>query len=201
MFNNLINSFDWKNIFAGAVISSITALLVWFIKGLYEYYISAKDLPYSIWGYWFSAEYDIKSNVPDTERNYYLKVKIKRRLYRRVIIVALESLDSNPAKVETKWIVRAKIVQGDVLIGTWRSTVKNTNRYGTAIIKFIDYGRATGYWTGYGQYPIYGYWIMSKDFTDLKNISTSVLQDTKFKSIDVSKYVAEYPAPIKIIGK
>lgn len=192
----LIDSLDWKNILAGAFISSIAALIVWFIKGLYEYYVAAKDLPYPIWGYWFSAEYDIKSNVSDFERNYYLKVKIKRRLYKKVKVVALESLDISPNKVETQWIAKANIVQSDTLVGTWRSTVKNTNRHGTATIKFLDYGRAVGYYTGSAQYPVYGYWIMSKDFNDLKNICTAVLKETNFKNIDVSKFVIEYPAPI-----
>ena len=197
MFNELINIFDWKNIIAGAVISSVSALIVWFVKGLYEYYISAKDLPYPIWGEWYSAEYDIKSNIPDLARNYYLKVKVKRRLYRKVKIVACESIDVKKGQVETKWIARAKIVQGDLLVGTWRSTIKNTNRHGTAIIKFLDYGRASGYWTGSGPYPVYGYWIMAKDFIDLKNISESVINEMSFKTINVSKFVAEFPAPIK----
>lgn len=197
--NELIKTLDWENIIAGAVISSVAALIVWFIKGLYEYYISAKDLPYPIWGQWFSAEYDTKSNIPDTERNYYLRVKIKRRLYRKVKIIAYESLEVKNEQVETKWIVKAKIVQGDVLVGTWRSTIKNTNRYGTVIIKFLDYGRATGYWTGSAPYPVYGYWIMARDFTDLKSISTSVIKETAFKTFNVSKYVAEFPAPLKNI--
>lgn len=174
-------------------------MVVWFLKGLYEYYVAAKDLPYPIWGYWFSAEYDIKSDVADFERNYYLKVKIKRRLYRKLKIVALESVESKKEQVETKWIVKAKIVQGDVLVGTWRSTIKNTNRHGTAILKFLDYGRATGYWTGSGPYPVYGYWIMARDFNDLRNISTSVIKDIGFKSLNVSKFVAEYPAPLRDI--
>jgi len=197
--NDLISTLDWKNIIAGAVISSISAMVVWFLKGLYEYYVAAKDLPYPIWGYWFSAEYDIKSDVADFERNYYLKVKIKRRLYRKLKIVALESVESKKEQVETKWIVKAKIVQGDVLVGTWRSTIKNTNRHGTAILKFLDYGRATGYWTGSGPYPVYGYWIMARDFNDLRNISTSVIKDIGFKSLNVSKFVAEYPAPLRDI--
>ncbi|NOZ62592.1 MAG: hypothetical protein GXO74_13055, partial [Calditrichaeota bacterium] len=121
----ILNSLDWKNLIAGSFISSIVALLVWIIKGLYEYYVSANDLPYPIWGSWFSAEYDVKSNVSDFERNYYLKVKIRRRLYKKVKIVALESVDIDPHKVETKWVVKAKIVQGDTLVGTWRSIVKN----------------------------------------------------------------------------
>jgi hypothetical protein len=133
------------------------------------------------------------------KRNYYLKVKIKRRLNKKVKIVALESLENSPNKVEIKWIVNAKIVQGDTLVGTWRSVVKDTNRYGTAIIKFLDHGRATGYWTGTGQYPVYGYWIMSRKFDDLKKLSTAVIEKTEFKSIDVSKYVIEYPTPVKNI--
>ena len=191
----LLNNIDWKNLLPAVIISSIFAFIFWFIKGLYEYYVSAKDLPYPIWGIWYSAEYDVKSNVEDDDRNYYLKVKVKRRLYKKVKIVAIETLEPDPNKVETKWIVKANIVKGDTLVGTWRSKVKNTNRHGIAMIKFLDYGRATGYWVGAGEYPVYGYWIMSRNYPDLKSVSTSILIETNFKSIDVSKSVIEYPAP------
>lgn len=187
-----IASLDWINLIAGALLSLVSALIAWFIKGLYEYYISAKDLPYPIWGFWYSAEYDSKSEIPDLERNYYLKINIKRRLYRKVKIEVVEDMNDGGLKVETKWVVKAKIVQGDVLIGTWKSTVKNTNRYGTIILKFLDSGRATGYYTGTSKYPVYGYWIITRDFEDLKEICTELLKETHFKNIDVSQFVSKY---------
>ncbi len=175
------------------VLSTVVGFVTWYVKGLWSTYVVSKDLPYRISGRWYSAEYDEKGGEP---RNTILEVKIRRRPRGRVVVEVKKALKPEPS-VETVWKVIATLVQGDSIVGTWKSTVDYTSRHGVAMLKFIDNGRAIGYWVGPAgpDHPVYGYWVMSRDEDDLKQLATHVLHDTKFKSIDVARYVIESPQP------
>lgn len=196
---------DWPNLIGGAVLAFLVSVITWLATGIYGYFVTAKDLPYRIWGRWYSAEFDLKSSTSgegtDSERsgnNTFLCVRIEPRLGRTVVVRALKPIASLPHAVPTKWVVRARLVQGDTLVGTWRSTIKNTNRHGTAILKFLDYGRAVGYWTGLAGegLPVYGYWIMSRDDKDIEMLARTALADAEFRLIDIASVVNKIPPPM-----
>jgi len=200
-----IQQIDWPNLIGGAALALLVSVITWLARGVYAYYVAAKDLPYRIWGRWYSAEFDPKSSTPGggtgSERsgnNTFLCVRIEPRLGRAVVVRALKPIAGLPHGVPTKWVVRAHLVQGDTLVGTWRSTIKNTNRHGTAILKFLDYGRAVGYWTGLvgDDLPVYGYWIMSRDDKDIELLASTVLADTEFRIIDIGSVVKKIPPPV-----
>jgi len=194
--------FDWPNLLAGAAIAFVASLFAWLVKGLYGYYIIARDLPYKIWGIWFSAEFDpkgfIQADLKIKGGNTFLKVRVEPRLGRKIVVRALGPVENLTQIFATKWTVHSRLIKGDTIVGTWRSTVKYTKRYGTAIIKFIDNGRAVGYWTGLGttDEPLYGYWIMSRDIVDIKRLASEVHTKTNFEVINVSSFVINYHPPI-----
>lgn len=113
---------------------------------------------------------------------------------RKIIIEAESPLEDLPQKIPTKWIGHGHLVQGDTFVGIWRSTIKHTSRHGTAIIKFLDHGRALGFWTGSSEtgYPIYGYWIISRTKEDAENIAKTMLTKTNFKTLDLASYAIQY---------
>jgi hypothetical protein len=183
IFTNL----DWPNLLAGLALSAIAGAIALIFKSGYQYFKSARDLP-KITGTWYSAEYDVKGRLPHDERNAFLEVNISRKLNGGVKVSTVKIIDKK--KYPTSWRVEGKTT-GDILMGEWKSTEKNSKRYGVAMLKFIDYGRAVGYWVGLSgyDYPVYGYWILSRDKNDLEKVANTVLIDNKFESIDVSYIV------------
>ena len=203
--NFTTSNIDWINVLAGVIVATASSIVISTIKGLYLRYASAKDLPYPINGTWYSAEFDQKgmiaggvSGVEHSGRNTFIKVKISRRLGNKIVVNSIRQIDNLPQKISTKWKVIGKIVNGDTLVGTWRSKVKYTSRYGTCILKFIDHGRAVGFWSGIGEsdYPAYGYWIMSKSKSDVELLANTLLERTNFKSYDLAECVKLFFIPI-----
>lgn len=196
-------SFDWPNLIVGAVLGAAIGLVVWILTRAYDSWIVYKDLPYPIGGRWLSAEFDPKGESPREERNTITRVKVRRGLGGSFSIRVLARLPEVRSRPETAWRFSGKLVHGDTLVGTWRSTVKNTKRFGTAIIKFIEYGRAVGYWSGPAgkDYPVYGYWIMSRNEEDLRILAKAVLDKTSFEFVDVVEFVLKMPPPEQIIQK
>ncbi len=209
LYPNMITentNLDWPNLLAGVVLALVSGAIVSLARGLYGFYVIARDLPYPIWGTWFSAEFDQKGGLPSGKhnlelsgRNTFLKIKIKRRFGKKVVIEALGPVDDSPQEVPTKWVVHGHIVKGDTMVGLWRSTVKHTSRHGTAIIKFIDHGRALGYWTGSGEtgYPMYGYWIITRTKDDVVTMANTLLSLTQFTTLDINSFVIQYLQGVK----
>ena len=202
--SEFLASVDWPNLLAGAIVTLGCGGISWLISVLYGRYVSARDLPYKIWGPWFSAEFDPKTTeqtqgneIQMAGHNTFLRVRVRRRLGRGVVIKALGPVAELPHDVPTRWIVRGQLVHGDTLVGTWRSTVPDTNRHGTAMLKFLDHGRAVGYWTGPARdgHPIHGYWIMCRQLEDLKGLANESLTRTQFKIIDVASFIKQCPPP------
>lgn len=200
----LISNFnpqDWPNLivgsFLGAVLTAVLTFVVWFLTRIYESWISSKDLPYPISGTWYSAEFDPREgDVLRESRNAYTEVRVKRGLGGTFSIYVVKQLHESDGRAEISWKFIGKLQNGDTLIGKWQSTVKYTKRYGAAIIKFLDYGRAAGYWIGpVGKdYPTYGYWIMARRKEDVRDLSQKVIEDTQFDFADVVGYVIGSPA-------
>jgi len=198
----VLQALDWANILGGAAVSAVVGLATWMGKGLWATYVASQDLPYRISGRWYSAEYDEKGSPPHDQRNTFLEVRVARRLHGKIVIKALRSVNASSDLVQTRWKVRSRLVQGDTIVGTWRSTVKFTSRHGVAMLKFIDHGRAVGYWAGPAglDYPAYGYWIMAKSEADLRRVATSALRETNFECVDVAGFVVSFPPPTKQDG-
>ena len=118
---------------------------------------------------------------------------MKPSLLGRVKVQSVEQLNPEEKPVETGWIVEGRIRNG-VLIGEWRTTVKGTVRFGSAMLRFLDNGRAVGYWIGVRGFdpPLYGYWIMSKDYDDLKSIISGAVPPGTFEIVDVARRVADF---------
>ena len=193
----ILGGLDWPNLIGGALFGAILGLVVWFLTHVYESWIVSKDIPYRISGTWFSAEYELKGELPREDRNTITKVKVRRCLGGKFRIKVLTRYPDASLKPETSWKFIGKLVHGDTLLGTWKSTLKNTKRYGSAIIKFLDYGRAVGYWNGLAgkEYPAYGYLMMSRDEDDLRVISSAVLKETTFEVFDVVGFLLNMPPP------
>lgn len=128
--NVFLSTLDWNNLLAGAVFAVFTSAIVSLMRGLYGYYIISRDLPYPIWGIWFSAEFDPKGfrpegvhNIELSGRNTFLRIRIKRRLGRKIIIKAENPLEDLPQKIPTKWIGHGHLVQGNTFVGIWKSTI------------------------------------------------------------------------------
>jgi hypothetical protein len=88
---------------------------------------------------------------------------------------------------QTEWSMIGTIPYGgNTLVGQWRSSIPDTKRYGCAVLKFIDNGRAIGYWTGPSRrdYPVYGYWVMARHKSDVEQLGEEILKKTHFKWID-----------------
>jgi hypothetical protein len=189
---------DWLGAMIGASLGALASLLlgfiVWFVRGIFEYKKASTDLKMQIKGNWYSAEFDPKGNVNHEERNTYLKIKLKRKWGNQVIIKSLKKETLSTTKMyETGWIVKGKLV-GETLIGEWYSSVKDSRRFGTVFLKFLEHGRAVGYWVGYSGVtrPVYGYLILSRNLEDLKKISEKVLIEYDFRITDVSHIVENF---------
>ena len=63
----------------------------------------------------------------------------------------------------------------------------NTNRHGAVLLAFCDDGRGIGYYLGYSDAPVYGYWLLSRDEKDLRALSEEVLR--KFSANDLKSIV------------
>lgn len=187
---------DWPNVLMGSLLPILGTFLVWLIGGLKEYNKISKALGTNIKGEWFSAEFDYKHPA----RHALLKVQIKRKIGNKVIIRSLGSINSakSSPKNATAWEVEGKII-GETIIGEWDTTLKNTRRYGAVIIKFLDKGRAVGYWIGYGgaAWPRYGYWLMNRDPGELKKMNELVLSDYDFKAYDVANLIENFDSIIE----
>jgi hypothetical protein len=165
---------DWPNLLAGAIAGSLIAPLPSILIRL-GYMIIGKGASVSITGIWFSAEYDIKS--PDTaKRNTILKVKVRRRLDGKVVVDVLEGLVYANPKRPTLWKATG-VVRNEVLVGTWTSTTPHSTRHGSALLKFYDDGRAMGYYLGVSDAPVCGYWLMSREEADIRELSEAVQKE------------------------
>jgi hypothetical protein len=151
---------DWPNIIAGAILGLIFTPVPRLIGEILSSLTAVKP-KFSITGTWYSAEYDIKSPDP-AKRNTILKVVLKKSLTGRITVKPLESLTLATDSRPTSWLVQAKMY-GTVLVGTWVSTVPNTSRHGTVLLAFYDDGRGIGYYLGYADAPVSGYWLLSRD--------------------------------------
>jgi hypothetical protein len=193
--NDLFANIDILNISLGALFSGVITFVVWVSTRWFTSHEKSRDLPYKIKGTWYSAEYDPKGEIEQGSRNTFTKVNLKRKLGGRVKLSVEEQLDSDKTKLPTKWEFKGKIVQSDYIVGTWYTTLLNTKRHGTALFKFLDYGRAIGYWTGtVGQdRPFYGYVVLSRDEDDVRDIGKEIIKEMNFKYIDVAKFVSNYP--------
>ena len=191
-FSNLINSLDWPNLLGGAILGAVFGFLTWLLPRIYDTWVASKDLPYPISGVWYSVEYDPKV-AEHSERNTLTKVKVRRALGARFRIRVVEQIAKQNKRPPTAWRFVGRLRGGDTLVGSWSSTVKDTKRFGAAVIKFIDYGRAVGYWIGpVGRdYPTYGYWIMARKQKDVESLATSALEDSGFGFVDVANHVLE----------
>lgn len=156
-----------------------------------EFTEASKKLTKNIEGEWYSAELDYKQPVLS---HAIIKVRVERvKRSNKVTISKIEQINKEDVNVETGWIVHGRIVTENTIISDWVGVIENTTRYGNAFLKFIENGRAIGYWIGYGSKtdgrPMYGYWILSRKEEDVKNLSDSVLQ--KFQFYDV-KFMVEH---------
>ena len=197
-------TFDWPNLLGGAVASTLIAP---FARTLlrFGYSIMGKGASSTITGVWYSAEYDSKSPDP-TKRNTILKVRVRRRIDGKTVIEALDGLEHANPKRPTKWKVIGE-VRNDVLCGTWKSTIPHSTRYGTVLLKFCDDGRAIGYYLGYAESPVYGYWIMSRQEDDLRSLADAILKKFRWNDLkalvdknDPRHQLAKKPAPNRVPG-
>jgi hypothetical protein len=188
---SLLTGLDWPNILAGAALSSAIAGMVWLARSLHSRATVERNLPARITGIWYSVEYDTKGSIDHDERNTFLKVKIAKTLSGDIRITSKAPLLGTHKALATGWIVRGRVV-GDTVVGEWFSTVAHSTRHGVAMIKFLDYGRAVGYWVGVGgsTYPIYGYWILDRNEADLKTLAAEAIK--QFSSYDIGYLVAHF---------
>ncbi len=190
-----LQGLDWLNLVAGALLGGLLGLVVWTLTRAYESWVGSRDLPYPIGGTWFSAEFDPKGDASRGERNTFTQVKVRRGLGGTFSVRVVKGLPGAPSRPETAWRAGGKVLHGDTLVGTWQSTVKHTKRFGAASIKFVDYGRAVGYWIGPAgkDYPVYGYWIMSRRESDLRMLAKAVIDKAQFEFFDVVRCVLDEP--------
>jgi len=175
---------DWPNLIAGGVVGLLLIPVPQLIIAILKRATGIKP-SFPITGAWYSAEYDVKSSMPD-QKNTILKVDVKQSLLGRITIRGSETIQLANEKRPTSWVVQGEM-QGNVLVGKWVSTVPNSNRHGAVLMVFYDDGRGIGYYLGYTDVPVYGYWLLSRDETDLTELSTQVMK--KFKWSDLKKIV------------
>ncbi len=189
----LLKLIDWPDVIAGAAVAGVLGALGFCIKSLIQYSAAKHSILRYGKGVWFSAEYDPKGNVPKEHRATYLRVKMEPTWRGRVRVRSIEQLNPNQKAVETGWIAEGRIENGS-LVGEWRTTVKGTVRFGTAMLRFLDNGRAVGYWIGARGFdpPMYGYWIISRDIDDLRSIIAGAVPPGSFEMIDVARRVADF---------
>lgn len=189
----MIASVNWPQAVAAFALASVGGVLVWIIKGLWNYRRSLRTCPWASSGVWYSAEFDSKGDQPHKNRTTFLEVKLTRTLSRGVTIKVLKSLNVPEKSYATGWIIRGHF-KGDCFLGEWETTIHKTKRFGVAMLKFLDNRRAVGYWVGLSgfDHPVYGYWILSQDLTELKAICERVLIEHRFTMVDVGHIVANY---------
>lgn len=190
-----LRALDWPNLVAGALLGAGLGFVVWILTRAYESWIASRELPYPISGVWFSAEFDPKGEAARIERNTFTQVKVRRALGGRFSARVVRRLADPGSRPATAWSFTGKLVHGDTLVGTWQSTVRDTKRFGAAVLKFTDYGRAVGYWIGPAgrDHPVYGYWIMSRQEEDARVLARRVLEASGFEFADVARYVLDQP--------
>ncbi len=189
----ILTSIDWPNVIAGATVAGILGFIGFSIKSLIQYTTARRSIIRYGKGEWFSAEYDPKGNVPKEHRATYLRVKMEPTWRGRVRIRSLEQLNPDLKTTETGWIAEGRIENGS-LIGEWRTTVEGTVRFGTAMLRFLDNGRAVGYWIGVRGFdpPMYRYWIMSRSIDDLRALIAGAVPPGSFDMIDVGRRIADF---------
>jgi len=191
MTNHLLDLVDWPNAIAGAILAGLLGLIGFSMRVLLQFLAARRSVVgYGI-GTWYSAEYDPKGNVPHERRTTFLKVEVGASVFGRVRVRSCQQLDTQRKQHETGWVLNGRIEQG-ALLGEWKTTVKNTRRFGVAMLRFLDNGRAVGYWVGVraDEPPLYGYWVMSRDLDDLKRILDAAVPPGRFRTIDVARLVA-----------
>ncbi len=192
---DLVTKIDWINLISGIILTGIISGITYFVKKIVERNKVTSNLNQKIEGIWFSAEYDHKGDKQREERNTILEVVVKRASIGNSVTIKSNIIDQSNKNIiaQTGWRISGKM-KGDTLMCEWFSTIKDTNRYGVAFLKFIDSGRAVGYWVGYSGVtrPMYGYWIMSKDKNDLELMSTTVLKEYSFKAYDVAFLIENF---------
>jgi len=171
---------DWINILIGAVVGLALSPVPTIILRLYRAATGQKPTN-PIDGTWYSAEYDIKSADPDN-RNTILKVEVRRTIDGRVTVEPTDALKTANPNRPTKWKVVGQMYN-DVLVGTWKSTIEHSSRHGTVLLKFCDDGRAIGYYLGYVDTPVYGYWLLGRNQEDLRALSDAVLHHFKWNDL------------------
>lgn len=177
-------NFDWPNLIAGGIIGllliPVPQLMITILKRA-----TVIKPTFSITGTWYSAEYDVKSSNPN-QKNTILKVDLKKSLLGHITVHGSESIHLANEKRPTSWVVQGEM-HGNVLVGKWVSTAPNSNRHGSVLMAFYDDGRGIGYYLGYTDVPVYGYWLLSRDEDDLKDLSAKVMRE--FKWSDLKKIV------------
>ena len=188
-----LHSIDWPNVLTATILAALVAATGYCCKAIINYSIARRSLIQYGRGIWFSAEYDPKGSVPKSQRVTYLRVEAEPLFRGAIRIRSLEQLNSEAKSIETAWILEGRIEQG-VLIGEWRTSVKGTVRFGTAILRFLDNGRAVGYWIGVRGFdpPVYGFWILSRNLDDLREIVRGAVPPGTFDMIDVGRRVADF---------
>jgi hypothetical protein len=175
---------DWPNLIAGGLLGLLLTPLPKIVIAAFKRMTGVKPA-FSIIGTWYSAEYDIKSADPD-QKNTILKVELKRSLTGRITIRPSQAIQMANEKRPTSWIVQGEM-HGTVLVGMWVSTVPNSSRHGSVLLVFYDDGRGIGYYIGYADAPVYGYWLMCRNESELRELSNEVMK--KFKWNDLKKIV------------
>ena len=189
----LLKTIDWPDVIAGAVVAGVLGAIGFAVKALIQYTTAKRSILRYGKGVWFSAEYDPKGNVPREHRATYLRVKMEPTWRGRIRVRSIEQLNPDQKEVDTGWIAEGRIENGS-LVGEWRTTVEGTVRFGSAMLRFLDNGRAVGYWIGVRGFDplLYGYWIMSRDLDDLRSIIAGAVPPGSFEMIDVGRRVADF---------
>jgi hypothetical protein len=175
---------DWPNLIAGGLLGLLLTPLPGIVIAAVKR-MTRVNPTFSITGTWYSAEYDIKSSDPD-QKNTLLKVELKRSLTGRITIRPSQVLQLANENRPTSWLVQGEM-NGTVLVGSWVSTVPNSNRHGVVLLAFYDDGRGIGYCLGYADAPACGYWLLCRNEPEIRALSSEVMK--KFKWNDLKKIV------------
>jgi len=170
-----------------ALLSGISYL----IKQKSEYNKASKFINFDMNGLWYSAELDFKQKKLG---NAFLKVELKRKkLGNRIKIKPREQVNDNKVEYLSSWHFDGRISPDNTVIGEYVGLNNHSLGQGAGFLQFIGHGRAVGYWVGYsGKYsgqPMYGYWILSRNEVDVKEMADFVL--TKFQYFDI-KFLVEH---------
>ena len=164
--------------------------IYFFVTKRSEFLKASRNLSTDVTGDWFSAESDFKHGRLD---NALTKIRISRKYFgNRIFIKVVEQLDKDKIIYETSWRVIGKIYPDATVLGDFVGENNHSLGHGVVFLKFIGKGRAIGYWVGYSGWiagqPMYGYWILSRDEKDLRNIAGLAL--SKFQYMNI-KYLIE----------